>query len=254
MRTLSKQAGREPCPYNLCDGSGFLFDEQGRTASDCRCRALRIARRRARSLHAKVPQLYLDVGFDRFPLNELQPEVLEFAREYADQISERIAAGRGIWLMGAVGSGKTALAMALVKAALERGHGVAIYSTPELFKALRDAIGDQADPLGALYTVELLVLDDLGAQNTTPWALEQLYLLVDARYRERRPVIATSNLYPNELAEQLSAARVEGSAAFQPTRDPFQLGWRVVSRLVEICGDPLWLGDRDLRREYRPPR
>jgi DNA replication protein DnaC len=97
------------------------------------------------------------------------------------------------------------------------------------------------------------VIDDLGAQYSTPWALEQIYLLVDSRYQHRRPIVATSNLNPEELAEQLSSFRQEGALPVGAERDPNQLGWRIVSRLIEICGDPLPLGeDRDLRREYRP--
>jgi DNA replication protein DnaC len=55
------------CPHGVCDGSGFVVDEATNTASDCRCRAGRISRVRARSLSAVIPRKYRGVGFDRRP-------------------------------------------------------------------------------------------------------------------------------------------------------------------------------------------
>ena len=74
-------------------------------------------------------------------------------------------------------------------------------------------------------------LDDLGAENQTDWVLEQLYSIVNARYEAERPIVATTNLMPDELSERL--------------------GPRTVSRLVEICGDLIPLYGEDKRREFR---
>jgi len=258
METNRPSSRPRRCPFGECDGSGFVIDEQARRARDCRCRPLQIARRRARAVRGAlggIPPRYRDASFDRYPLTMVDPEVVSVARSYAEQISERIAAGRGIWFFGGVGTGKTTLAMVVAKAALAKGHSVAIYSLPELLRVVRDAIGREGgvgDPLEALAAVDLLVIDDFGAQYSTPWAIEQVFLLVDGRYQHRRPIVTTSNLDPEELAEQLSRFRGDGLAPVGAERDPHQLGWRIVSRLVEICGDPLPLGDRDLRREYRP--
>ena len=67
--------------------------------------------------------------------------------------------------------------------------------------------------------VDLLHIDDLGAEYRTEWVLEQLYSIVNARYEAQRAIVATTNLMPDALAEHLGA--------------------RTVSRLVEICGDPI---------------
>ena len=61
--------------------------------------------------------------------------------------------------------------------------------------------------------------------------LEQLYSIVNARYEAERAIVATTNLMPDELSEQLGA--------------------RTVSRLVEICGDLIPLYGEDKRREFR---
>ena len=60
-----------PCQFGLCDGSGFLLDEETNTTSDCRCRAGRIARRRTAGLEGRVPKHYRGVSFDRPPVPEI---------------------------------------------------------------------------------------------------------------------------------------------------------------------------------------
>lgn len=59
---------------------------------------------------------------------------------------------------------------------------------------------DTTDPLPALFDVDLLVLDDLGAEKTTDWASERLYVLVNERYNRRRSTIVTTNASLDELA------------------------------------------------------
>ena len=58
---------RLSCPHDLCDGSGFLVDEETNTARDCRCRPGRVARAKARSLSGVIPRRYRLASFDRRP-------------------------------------------------------------------------------------------------------------------------------------------------------------------------------------------
>ena len=156
-------------------------------------------------------------------------------RRYVQRISENLDGGRGLWLQGDVGTGKTTLAMLVSKAALTAGRSVAIYSLPRLLNLLREAMDSEEgklDFLDRLTDVDLLHIDDLGAEYRTDWVLEQLYSIVNARYEAQRAIVATTNLMPDELSERLGA--------------------RTVSRLVEICGDLIPLFGADMRREFRP--
>jgi DNA replication protein DnaC len=228
-----------PCPYGLCDGSGFLLDEQTNTASDCRCRAGRIARRRTAGLEGRVPKRYRGVSFERPPIPEIArvaPEQVREVRRYVRDIDANLDAGRGLWLMGDVGTGKTTLAMIVSKAALDVGRSVAIYSLPRLLNLIRAAIETEDGMIGfleRLAAVDLLHIDDLGAENTTEWVLEQLYSIVNTRYEDERAMIVTTNLRYEDLIGQL--------------------GERTVSRLVAICGDGLPLFGEDDRRQHRVP-
>jgi DNA replication protein DnaC len=223
------------CPHALCDGTGFVIDEATNTAQDCTCRPLRISRAKARRLEARLPQRYRDVAFDRYPVTEMPDAVVSTVRRFTRDIEANLDAGRGLWLFGDVGTGKTTLAMLVSKAGIASGRSVAIYSLPRLMNVMRDAIGSddgKLELLDRLATVDLLHLDDVGAENSTDWVLEQLYSIVNTRYEEGRALVITSNLDPDALAEQI--------------------GDRTVSRMIELCSVQIPLFGTDRRREYRP--
>jgi DNA replication protein DnaC len=263
---LSLPGSRDPnaCPLGLCDGSGFVVDETTNTASDCRCRASRIARKRAATLEGRVPKRYRGASFDRPPVLGMPEAVVSEVRSYVRNLGTRLREGRGMWLVGDVGTGKTTLAMIVSAAALDAGHSVAIYSLPRLLNLIRDEIGTEnslLDLLDKLSGVDLLHIDDLGAQHTTPWRLEQLYSIVDARYQAGKPIVATTNLMPKDLAKQMGQqihTTVTEDSDGQTTQrrvvsnDASEVvGQRIVSRLVEMCGDPHPLFGEDKRRVYR---
>jgi DNA replication protein DnaC len=239
-RTPTPASGVQPCPLGLCDGSGFLIDERSNTASDCECRAARIARVRTAALEGRVPKRYRGVSFDRPPVPEIArvaPDQVQAVRRYVRDVDANLDAGQGLWLMGDVGTGKTTLAMIVSKAALDAGRSVAIYSLPRLLNLIRDAIETEAGMVGfleRLAAVDLLHIDDLGAENTTEWVLEQLYSIVNTRYEDERAMIVTTNLRYEELIAQL--------------------GERTVSRLVAICGNGLPLYGEDDRRSLSAQR
>ena len=90
--------------------------------------------------------------------------------------------------MGPVGTGKTTLAMLVSKAAIKAGRSVAIYSLPRLLNEIRDTHRSErshVELLDRLTAVDLLHIDDVGAERTTDWVLEELYSIVNARYEDR---------------------------------------------------------------------
>ncbi len=222
------------CEFDLCDGSGFLYDEATNTAHDCRCRRQLVARAKARSLSAVIPRKYRDVSFDRPPVTDIDPQIVVATRHFAVRVEEQIDAGRGLWFMGPVGTGKTTLAMLVAQAALSAGRTVAIYSLPDLLRKIRRTFdtGSHDDLFDRLTAVDLLHIDDIGAEQTTPWVLEELYSIVYARYEEQRSMVITTNILDREaLCEQISE--------------------RTVSRLTEMC-DELPLLGHDHRMDLRP--
>ena len=237
-RALRLAGGRDAaCPLGVCDGSGWILGPED-VARPCECRGPRLAKRRVRGVAAAIPKRYRGVSFDRPPISDMERDkgrapVVKAVRAFTDAIDERLDAGRGLWLMGDVGTGKTSLAMLVAKTAAEAGRSVAIYSLPRLLARIRRTY--DADPgedsylrfIERLTSVDLLQIDDLGAEKSSDWVLEQLYAIVDDRYESERSMLVTTNLDQASLEEQI--------------------GPRTVSRLVEICGDPLPLFGDDQR-------
>jgi len=213
------------CPLGRCDGSGWI-EEADNTARACECRERRIAQARTRGVRSVLPAKYQGVGFDRPPVADMARDpqmriVFEAVRSYIDDLDAKIADGRGLWLEGDVGTGKTTLAMLVSKTAIEAGHSVAIYSLPRLLARIRRTYDGDSGELSyleffrRLTSVDLLHIDDLGAEKRSDWVLEQLYAIVDERYATNRSIIVTTNLEFEQLEEQI--------------------GSRTVSRLVESC-------------------
>jgi DNA replication protein DnaC len=222
------------CPDNRCDGSGFLWDEDGRRARPCSCRPARIARKRTAALAGRLPRRFREVSFDREPVASMNEALLREVRAYVRAIDERLDEGRGIWFVGGVGTGKTTLAMLISKAAMEAQRTVAIYSLPRLLALLRETFDDDAqfslnELIDRLCAVDLLHIDDVGAEQSSPWVLEQLYTIVNTRYEDGKALLLTTNLDRAELEAQI--------------------GHRTVSRIYEICGGdplPMWGDDHRL--------
>jgi DNA replication protein DnaC len=180
-----------------------------------------------------IPDRYRDVAFDRFPVTEIDPQIVAATRRFADRIDEKLDAGRGLWFMGPVGTGKTTLAMLVTRAALQAGRSAARYSLPGLLSQIRKTFenGSHIDLLGRLTAVDLLHIDDIGAEQTTPWVLEELYSIVNSRYEEQKSMVITTNILDREtLCGQITE--------------------RTVSRLTEMC-DELPLLGHDHRMDLR---
>ena len=92
---------------------------------------------------------------------------------------------------GDVGTGKSYIAAAIANELMAELHTVVMTSFPNI---LERALDFDSNSLDFASRAELLVIDDLGAERSTDFALEQMYKVIDDRYRSKRPVILTTNL------------------------------------------------------------
>jgi DNA replication protein DnaC len=231
------EAGSQPvCQFAECDGSGWIIGPED-VARPCRCREKRMAGRRTRGVASALPKRYRDVSFELLRNAGLNSIALRAAEDYVNDLDEMLEEGRGLWLAGGVGNGKTSLAMLVSKKALEAGRSVVIYSMPKLLTRIRSTFNDEnaGDSYSKLFerltTIDLLHVDDLGAEKQSEWVLEQVYAIVNERYEAKRSMLITTNLDEKELVQQV--------------------GERTVSRLLEMCGY-VEIPDGDRRPQLAP--
>ncbi len=223
---------RNACVLGLCEGNGFILREDGEAVT-CDCRDGLIGRGVSRGMGTGIPKRFQGVSFDRKPVCDLDPFVLRHVRGFVEQIDANVGRGRGIWFTGDVGTGKTSLAMLVSQAAEKKGRSVAIYPVTRLLAEIkgtydRETAGSYVSLFEKLVSVDLLHLDDLGAEKRTDWVLQELYSIVNERWQDERSIVVTTNILD---LDELRA----------------QIGARTVSRLVEICGNPIPIMGPDLR-------
>ncbi|HXB65055.1 MAG TPA: ATP-binding protein [Solirubrobacteraceae bacterium] len=241
------------CSLGMCDGSGFVIDEHTNTARDCDCRPQLVADARARHLRDRVPRRYVNLSWDRHPLTQLARDPLTAdavhqVRRYCADISANLAEGRGLWLMGHTGTGKTTLGYMIAATATQARHSVLSFNAVALLNRIRatfdsDSREKRDDVIRTLAAVELLHIEDLRVAQPTEWVLEQLYLIVNMRYEEQRSIVFTSDIGSDE----------DGPLQPNPRELADHVGARTYSRLLGMSGDPMLIMGTDKRIDFDVP-
>jgi DNA replication protein DnaC len=240
--SLEAQSDAELYACQLCRDTGWLIMEQGALPCDCAKESRLLKRRREAGLKPAMDKM----RFADFDLRYYEPDRLVDKagctyRQAAEKAlrAARVFVGaclrgenpRGLLYEGKLGSGKTFLAAAIAGALLERGLEVRFIVVPEFLEQLRFSYSAQENNepeiMRAAMTAPALVLDDLGAHNSTPWTVSKIYTLLNYRLNSQLPCIITTNLKPAALAEEL--------------------GQRAASRIMEMCDRYILLTEEDIR-------
>lgn len=272
----------ELCPD--CEGRGWVVVSDGGAGSaracDCRKRGViprlvQAAGIPARYQHCKVANFQTSSGSPR------ERAQLMSARSVAERyIEEFVQDGggfrqSGLLFVGPPGVGKTHLAVGVLRSLLERYQVRGRFAE---FTSLIHQIQSTFDPdspeskrqiLDPLSEAELLVLDELGAQQPTPWVRDLLYLIINNRYTRRLPTIFTTNYRLDEGAGRREPVRVAGRTTLVAPRNSLDRGAdpeaapgaeftllssrlpaMLVSRLYEMAHPVVLDGVEDFRREH----
>ena len=211
--------GKPGCPH--CGGVGFLrvdvpvgHEKFGRL-EPCVCRANEIAENARQRLYEmsnleRLSHLTL-ANFN--PLGNpkaefVSPPEVASLRDAVDA-SENFAKTLQGWLLleGSYGCGKTHLAAAIANDAVQRGVPTLFITVPDLLDSLRFAYNDPETTFEARFedirNADLLVMDDFGTQNATPWAQEKLFQIINYRYTNKLPTVVTTNLILDEIESRI---------------------------------------------------
>lgn len=214
---------------------------------------------------ARIPKRYEHCDFESFATELADGKTWTAQHEQSLKQTKMLAQGfvrdypateKGLLLMGPSGVGKTHLAVAALKELIRRGHSGLFCDYRELLKEIQSSYNPASEStemgvLEPIRTVELLVLDDLGASKPSAWVLDIIGLVLNARYNEKRMTILTTN-YIDETGGPTEGARLPGGQRVTVKEDTLadRIGARMRSRLYEMCRT-VEVFAPDFRREAR---
>lgn len=239
--TSDRQLPTAPNVCPICLGKGFLVYDVPPGHPDfnrlvpCQCTQARLASEHARDLRNISNLGALErFTFDNFlPDGAGLPEAIRRVLRDAYEISVHFAQNPEGWLvlLGSFGTGKTHLAAAIANYNITLGRPAMFVVVPDLLDHLRAAYGPSSESglderLEAIRSTPLLILDDLGAHNSTPWAQEKLFQILNHRYNGRLPTVITANQRLEELDPRIASrlAELGFSQVFEIPTPDFRAG------------------------------
>ena len=193
-------------------------------------------------MHAR----FLRRTFDSFQITVDNQRAARVCKMYADTFKEKQPSddtdpGRnGLFITGPKGTGKTHLAAAIANQLMREGTGVICMTMIDLLDRIKETYAQRSqweasegDVLNTYKEVPLLIIDDMGKESPTEWAVSKIYAIINARYEAYLPTIVTTNYTDSELVRRLTPKDTGDSTTADATID----------RLREMCSAIVTSGD-----------
>ena len=200
-------------------------DEQEEAEFQKRQRLIRIEHLKANGLQDKCLHDYTFANDKGYNADEMKK-----AHRYVTEWDTMRSENRGLLLWGNVGTGKTFIAACIADALIEKGVPVLMTNFSKILNTLTPMFSvDRNAFIDSLNQYSLLIIDDLGIERNSEFALEQVFSVIDARYRSNKPLIITTNLTIDEM----------NHADLAHTR--------IYDRILERC-TPLMVNNQNIRK------
>lgn len=180
---------------------------------------------RKRLERARIPQRFTNKSLDNYnctgrDFGKQRKMLVHSARAYISGFNFKTEYPKGLLMTGPVGCGKSHLAVSILRGVIAKGYSGLYYNSPDLMRDIRATFDKESevtedDLIEEVTTTDLLVFDDVGAENMTEFVKDRFYLIINERYEGCKPVIITTNLDLEAMENRL--------------------GKRIVSRVLEMC-------------------
>ena len=162
------------------------------------------------------------------------PKQMDMAKQFVRHWDEFKKDSMGLLLWGPVGTGKSFIAGCIANALLDQGVPVMMTNFARLLNRLTDMYaGDRNAYIDSFNSFPLLIIDDLGVERNSEFAREQVFSVIDSRYRSQLPMIVTTNLTPEQMRNPEDLARA-----------------RIYDRVLERC-TPIRVDSQNIRKQIK---
>jgi DNA replication protein DnaC len=225
----------------ICGCAGSLEEElriEAEKAEQKRIEAEKELNRKIKDAIGKsgIPPRYQRCTFDNYKITESNKQAYDVCVKYLESTRANCQEGKGLILLGPVGTGKTFLASAIGMGIIRELGWVAFGTTIDLLSSIKatyeDDKGDsEQQVIRRLNRVDFLIIDDFGKEKVKPWVEQTIYQIINYRYQHLKPVIITTNA--KSMKEIRNAYPNAGEA--------------IESRLSEMC-QGVFVGGDDYRK------
>lgn len=162
-------------------------------------RESRIERLKSTSMLDKT---FRNSRFSKYTVRDDNKAVYELSVKYARDFERMYKENQGLVLYGPCGTGKSFTAACIANELMEKERSVIMTSFVKVLQILNGKQIEETPFINSLMTVDLLIVDDLGTERDTNFALEKVYNVIDSRVRSERPMIITTNVPLEEMMEE----------------------------------------------------
>ncbi len=173
-------------------------------------------------------------SFEDYERNKYNERNLKLCKRYVNAFDLMVEKNQGLLFWGDVGTGKSYSAACIANALLEKKIPVVMTSFVRMLDIIKNGDEHVERLMGQMKRAKLVIFDDLGAERGTPYAMEQVYNIVDSRYRQRLPMLLTTNLTIEQMKDETDVQYK-----------------RIYDRIFETCYPIQFTGVSFRRREAR---
>lgn len=180
----------------------------------CKCRKEEMEKREAEEKHEQemrrieslrsnslIESKFRNADFSTFVPTQENQKVYTLAKKYVEKFPEMYKSNQGILFWGEVGRGKSFTAACIANELLKNMTTVIMTSFVKILQDFQNPQMEESKYIERLNSAKLLIIDDLGTERNTDYALEKVYNVIDSRYRSGKPIILTTNMTVKDMQE-----------------------------------------------------